>query len=232
MTGITAAALAELARWDTPTICNALEVVMPERRGHGFTKAPFACLYSDMAPIIGLARTARIRAAEPDQGGKGAMPDRIAYYEYIASGTLPKVVVIEDVDDVPGTGAFWGEVHTAVHKGLGALGTVTNGSYRDVADSAPGFQVLGGMLAPSHAYVRPVEFGKPVVVHGMAVEHDDIIHADCHGAVVIPVQAVPKIAEAVAQISRRESVILGAARDADFDIDKLKAAIGRAQEIH
>lgn len=232
MTGITIDALTELARWDTPTICNALEVVMPERRGHGFTKAPFSCLYPDMAPIVGLARTARIRAAEPDTEGKGAMPDRLAYYEYIAEGGLPKVVVIEDIDDVPGIGAFWGEVHTAVHKGLGALGVVTNGSYRDVADSAPGFQVLGGMLAPSHAHVRPVEFGKPVNVHGMGVAHDDILHADCHGAVVIPVQAVAKIAEAVELITRRESVILGAARGADFGIDKLKAAIGRAQDVH
>lgn len=232
MTAITAEALAGLARWDTPTICNAMEIVMPERRGHGFTKAPFSCLYPDMPPIVGLARTAQIRAAEPDTGGKGAMPDRVAYYEYIASGTLPRVVVIEDIDDVPGTGAFWGEVHTAVHKGLGALGVVTNGSYRDVADSAPGFQVLGGMLAPSHAYVRPVEFGKPISVHGMSVEHDDIIHADRHGAVVIPPEAVARIPEAIERITRRESVILGAARSADFDIGKLKAAIGRAQNVH
>ena len=232
MTAITAETLADLARWDTPTICNALEVVMPERRGHGFTKAPFSCLYPEMKPIVGRARTAHIRAAEPDTEGTGTRADRISYYEYIASGDLPKVVVIEDVDEVPGIGAFWGEVHTAVHKGLGALGVVTNGSFRDVADSAPGFQVLGGMLAPSHAHVRPVDFGKPVTVHGMAVEHDDILHADCHGAVVIPVQAVAKLAEAVAQVSRREAVILGAAREVDFDIDKLKAAIGRAQEIH
>ncbi len=232
MTEVTAEALAVLARWDTPTICNALEVVMPERRGHGFTKAPFSFLYPEMAPIVGFARTVKIRAAEPDTGGTGGMPDRVAYYEYAASGEVPKVMVIEDIDPVPGTGAFWGEVHTAVHKGLGALGVVTNGSYRDVADSAPGFQVLGGMLAPSHAYVRPVEFGTPVTVHRMAVEHDDIIHADCHGAVVIPAEAVAAIPEAVARIARREAVILEAARGPDFDIGKLKAAISKAQDVH
>ncbi|MDH3667709.1 MAG: RraA family protein [Paracoccaceae bacterium] len=232
MTGITTQALAALARWDTPTICNALEVVCPERRGHGFTKAPFSCLYPEMAPIVGLARTVQIRAAEPDMEGKGSLPDRVAYYEYAASGEMPKVMVIEDIDPVPGTGAFWGEVHTAVHKGLGALGVVTNGSYRDVADSAPGFQVLGGMLAPSHAYVRPAGFGEPVTVHGMEVQHDDVIHADCHGAVVIPANAVAAIPEAVERIARREAVILGAARAPDFDIEKLKAAIGKAQDVH
>ena len=232
MIGITAEALAALAAWDTPTICNALELVTPERRGHGFTKAPFSCLYPDMPPIVGLARTVKIRAAEPAAEGAGGMPDRVAYYEYAASGALPKVMVIEDIDDVPGTGAFWGEVHTAVHKGLGALGVITNGSYRDVADSAPGFQVLGGMLAPSHAYVRPVEFGTRVSVHGMDVAHDDIIHADCHGAVVIPAEAVAGIAEAVAKISRREAVILEAARGEGFGIEALKAAIGKAQDVH
>ena len=232
MTDITAEALGALAQWDTPTICNALEVVCPERRGHGFTKAPFSCLYPDMPPIVGFARTVKIRAAEPDTGGSGGMPDRVAYYEYAASGPSPKVMVIEDLDPVPGTGAFWGEVHTAVHKGLGAQGVVTNGSYRDVADSAPGFQVLGGMLAPSHAYVRPVEFGTPVTVHGMEVAHDDVIHADCHGAVVIPAEAVAAITEAVERIARREAVILGAARGTEFDIEKLKAAIGKAQDVH
>ena len=184
-----------LAKWDTPTICNALELVMPERRGFGFTIDPFYCLDPSLPPIVGYARTAKLRAAQPASGSAGA--NRIPYYEYIAEGPKPTIVVIEDIDPKPGIGEFWGEVNTAVHKGLGALGVITNGSIRDLSDSAPGFQALGGHVGPSHAFVHPVDFNCPVTVHGMEVAHNDIIHADQHGAVVIPQDSISKIPEAV-----------------------------------
>ena len=136
------------------------------------------------------------------------------------------------MDPKPGVGAFWGEVHTALHKGLGALGVVTNGSYRDIPDSAPGFQVLGGMVGPSHAFVRPVDFDCPVTVHGMEVADGDIIHADRHGAVVVPAESVGRIADAVDLISRREARILEASNADGFDIEKLKQAISAMAEIH
>jgi hypothetical protein len=78
MTGITADDLKILAQWDMPTICNALEIVIPERRGHGFTVEPFSCLDPALPPMVGFARTAKIRAVAPDLSpvGKG-MADRI-----------------------------------------------------------------------------------------------------------------------------------------------------------
>ena len=233
MTVITADDLRALARWDTPTICNALEIVTPERRGHGFTVEPFSCLDPALPPMVGFARTAKIRATAPDlsPGGKG-MAERIPYYEYVASAPGPAIVVIEDIDPKPGVGAFWGEVHTALHKGLGALGVITNGSYRDISDSAAGFQVLGGMVGPSHAFVRSVEFNCPVRIHGMEVAHGDIIHADRHGAVVVPAQAVGRIADAVDLISRQEARIIEASNADDFDIEKLKQAIQAMADIH
>jgi len=141
-------------------------------------------------------------------------------------------MIIEDVDPLPGVGAWWGEVNTTVHKGLGALGVVTNGSFRDIPDSAPGFQVLGGSVGPSHAFVHAVAIGCSVTVHGMQVEHADIVHADQHGAVVVPADVVTQIPAAVDLISKREAEILNAARAPDFDIDKLRAALSAAQEIH
>ena len=221
--------LDQLSSWDTPTICNALELVVPERRGHGFTIKPFTVLDPSLKPIVGIARTARVRAAAPDASGANL---RAAYYEYVAKADLPTVVVIEDLDPEPGIGAFWGEVNTAIHKGLGARGVVTSGSFRDVTDSAPGFQVLGGKVGPSHAHVHLVDFGGTVDVHGMEASNDDLIHADQHGAVVIPHEAAAELPAAVELISRREAVILSAAREPDFDIDKLKAAMAGAAEIH
>ena len=65
MTKLTEEELAALAALDTPTVCNALEIVEPERRGFGYTTKPLVCAQPALAPIVGYARTARIRAKTP-----------------------------------------------------------------------------------------------------------------------------------------------------------------------
>ena len=228
MSSISSQNLERIAQWDTPTICNALEIINPERRGYGYTIKPLSCLSPSLKPVVGYARTAKIRATAPSTQAV----DRLAYYEYVATHPGPTMIVIEDIDPSPGYGAFWGEVQTNVHKGLGSVGCITNGSYRDITDSADGFQLLGGMVSPSHAHVHLVDINCQVSVHGMEVTHGDIVHADQHGAVIIPEASVQKIPEAVDLIARRESIILEAARAPDFDFEKLKAAIGEQAEIH
>ncbi len=228
----TPADLEALKAWDTPTICNALEVVVPARRTHGFTVRPFQCAFPEMKPICGLARVGTIRAAFPSGRTKEAdRAARIGWYEYVADAAMPSIVVLQDLDDVPGTGAFWGEVNSAVHKGLGAEGCVTNGSFRDLDALAPGFQLLG-VINPSHSWVHVVDWSRPVTVHGMAVVHDDVIHADRHGAVVIPHDCVTKLPAAIDLLTRKEAVILGMARAPGFDIGKLKDALAKSDEIH
>lgn len=230
MSDITEADLRKLTEWDTPTICNGLELVTPERRTIGFTTAPLVPLDPSLPPICGYARTGTIRAVSKPTGNP--QETRAAYYTYVADGELPRIVVLQDLDPEPGFGAFWGEVNTNIHKGLGCLGCVTNGSFRDIDASAKGFQILGGKVGPSHAWVHIVDFGTPVNVGGMPVQHDDIIHADRHGAVIVPAEAVKKLPEAIALLERKEKVILDAAKAPDFNIDKLKAAMAGSAEIH
>ena len=233
MTDFTDADLQLLTTWDTPTICNALEVVVPHRRATGFTVRPMVCLDPSLKPIVGRARTATIRAMDtPARSADELRQARIAYYEYVASADGPSVTVIQDIDPEPGFGAFWGEVNTAVHKGLGSLGAVTNGSIRDLDDCAPGFQLLAGEVGPSHAHVHVVDFGGPVNVCGMAVRHDDVVHADRHGAVVIPPEAVKELPAAVDLLTRREAVILECARGPDFGIERLRQAMADSADIH
>ena len=64
----------------------------------------------------------------------------------MAAPTSPTITVIQDLDPEPGYGAFWGEVNTAVHKGLGVLGCITNGSIRDLDMIATDFQLLAGCV--------------------------------------------------------------------------------------
>src|SRR3984893_17888333 len=197
----TAQDLEVLKQWDTPTICNGLEIVAPERRAIGFTVEPMVAVDRKFPPIVGLARTGMIRAKEPPSA---PIPPREDWYDYVAADHLPTIAVLQDVDDRPGYGAFWGEVQTTVHSGLGVLGCVTNGSFRDLDMLAPGFQIVGGRIGASHAFVHMVDFGKGVNVFGMHAAHDDVIHADFHGAVVIPAEAVRKLPDAIALVSRRE----------------------------
>jgi regulator of RNase E activity RraA len=224
-----AADLEALQSWDTPTICNGLELVAPERRAIGFTIEPMVAADRTLKPIVGLARTALIRAKERP---RGPIPPREEWYEYVAAGDLPTIAAIQDVDDRAGFGAFWGEVQSTVHLALGCVGCVTNGSFRDLDLLAPGFQIIGGSVAPSHAHVHLVQMRCDVNVCGMAATHDDVIHADFHGAVVIPAEAVRRLPEAIALIGRREKTILDAARAPGFTAAKMREALKRAGEIH
>jgi hypothetical protein len=219
-----------LKQWDTPTICNGLELVVPERRAIGFTVEPMVAVDRSFPPIVGIARTGMIRAKEPPAG---PIPTREDWYDYVAAEPdLPTIAVLQDVDDRPGYGAFWGEVQTTVHAGLGVLGCVTNGSFRDLDMLAPGFQIVGGRIGPSHAHVHMISMGGQVNVFGMVVAHDDVVHADFHGAVVIPAAAVRALPAAIDLCTRREKVILDMARAPGFTSAHMRAALRQSGEIH
>ena len=120
---LTAALIAELQTMDTPTVCNALELLVPKRRGHGYTTAPLVCTRPQLPPIVGIARTATLRSAHPsDMGGAEARQLSDAYYAYIDGGAKPSIIVIQDIDEQRGYGSFWGEVNSAIHKGFGCVG--------------------------------------------------------------------------------------------------------------
>ena len=232
-TDLTAADLNKLTEWDTPTICNGLEHLSSEYRVKSFTVEQMQCFDPSLPPIIGYARTAMIRSMTPPEGKPEDIREmRARYYETISAPPNPSISVIQDLDPTPGFGAFWGEVNTAIHKGLGCLGVVTNGSFRDIDACAPGFQLLGGKVAPSHAWVHLVAIECEVNIFGMAVKPNDIIHADRHGAVVVPEECVKELPSAIDLLARREAVILEVARSPGFNVEILKKAMADSAEIH
>jgi regulator of RNase E activity RraA len=208
---------------DTPTVCNLLEIVKPERRGAGYTTAHLHCPFPDLPPMVGFAKTVTMRARDK-VGGPSYMAKRMDYLDYVAAAPQPGIAVIEDLDQPAGYGAFWGEVQTNVHKALGCLGTITNGSVRDIPQVAKGFQMLAGSISPSHAYVHVEDFGIPVTIHGMAVKSGDLIHADCHGAVVVPVETIDAMPAALDGLLKQEARIISAARAPGATVETIKAA--------
>ena len=214
--------LAELRGFDTPTLCNALELVLPSRQGHGFTRAPLYCVHPELPPMVGYARTARICASRPSDRDPAAQREVTqAYYRHVAEPPHPTITVIEDIDREP-VGAWWGEVHTHLHRGLGSLGVVTDGTVRDLEQVAEGFQMLAHGVGPSHAHVHVVDVGSPVTVAGMSVTPGDLVHADRHGALLIPVDVAPQLPDAARRVMKAESVLIEASKQPDFGIEKLE----------
>jgi regulator of RNase E activity RraA len=115
-------------------------------------------------------------------------------------------------------------VQSNIHKALGCLGVITNGSIRDIPMIAPGFQMLAGSLSPSHAWTHVEDFGVPVTVHGMKVNSGDLIHADQHGAVVVPLEIIDKMKPVLDDLNAREAKIIKAAKEVGT-VEAIKAAI-------
>ena len=212
---------------DTPTACNLIEIVAPERRGSGYTVKHLHCPFPELPAMVGFAKTVTIKAKDAIAAGDASyMQRRLEYLDYVAGKPRPSIVVIEDLDgEHAGYGAFWGEVQSNVHMALGCLGTVTNGSIRDIPQIPAGFQMLAGSIGPSHAYVHVVEFGVAVSVHGMATKSGDLVHADRHGAVVVPLDKISAMMAAADALTRREARIIAAARAADASVEAIKAAM-------
>src|SRR5690348_11146685 len=221
-----------LRRHDTPTICNALEHVMGGRTAEGFTRTPVVCADAALPPIVGFARTAKIRASSPAHKPAAEVRAlRMQYYQYVSTGDGPKLVVIEDTDWPHCIGGFWGEMQVAQHKGLGVAGTLTNGVLRDLGMLDPGYQVIAGSIGPSHAFVHVTELHVPVSVFGIAVKPGDLIHAGRHGGVVIPAAHIEQMPAAIDIVMRKEVPVLKVAREPGFTVEKLRAAWLEADQI-
>lgn len=219
-----------LREFDTPTISNALEVARGSREVSGFTQRTPVAASPRLPAIVGFARTAKIRCSTPYDPAERRR-NQIAYYDYVAAGEQPSIAVIQDIDERTGLGAFWGEVNTHIHWGLGCVGTLTNGSMRDLDAMHPEFQCLAGSLSPSHAWVQVVEFGTTVDVFGMSVDSGDIVHADRHGAIVIPARYLKELPAAIDLMARREKVLLDAARRPGFNLSALKDAFAASDKV-
>ena len=217
--------IARLRAVDTPTVCNAVEVVEGKRGFDRFTRATMLCSDPGAAAIFGVARTAKISGiAPPTEAPEVIRARRMEYYRHMASGPRPALAVIEDIDGAAAIGAFWGEINATVHKGFGLSGALTNGVMRDLGDLPEGFPVIAGSVGPSHGFVHVREIATPVTLFGLAIADGEMVHADRHGAVVIPADYLPEIGKAVDKLIATEQIVLAAARRPDFDFDSFAEA--------
>ncbi|QPH54157.1 RraA family protein [Pontivivens ytuae] len=197
---------------DTPTVCNAIEVAEGRRGFNRFTRGTMLA----SAPgevLVGYARTAKIAAKVPSLAeAEKVRQMRMDYYRYMSEGPRPALCVVEDQDFPNAVGAFWGEINTNIHKAFGLSGTLTNGVMRDLGDLPEGYPVVAGSIGPSHAFVHVTDIDTPVTIHNLTVAPGELVHADRHGAVVIPEPLISQMTAAIDKLMSTERIILDAAK--------------------
>lgn len=210
---------------DTPTVCNAIEVAEVRRGFNRFTRGTMLASDPAAGAMVGYARTARISAlAPPTEAADVIKARRMDYYRHMSEGPRPALAVVEDVDYPNAIGAYWGEINTTVHKGLGLSGALTNGVMRDLGDLPEDFPVVAGSVGPSHGFVHVKEIGTPVKIFGLDIQPDELVHADRHGALVIPQDVIPVLAAAIGKLLETEKLVLEPARQPGFDFEKFQEA--------
>ncbi|MEO3473889.1 RraA family protein [Roseomonas sp. CAU 1739] len=211
--------IATLRQYDTPTVWNALTKL----RGHsvhGLTIGRMVATDPAMR-MVGYAVTARMASDAPSPLTQAEKDEiRFAYYRMVGNGPAPRIVVMEDAGETPGQGSIWGEVHAAIHRGLGCVGVITNGAVRDL-DALDGFPILAGSVCLGNGFTQITAIGETVCVFGMTVRPGDLIHADRHGAMVVPAEYVAALPDAIAALLVQERQMIDGARAPGFDAEAL-----------
>jgi regulator of RNase E activity RraA len=213
--------LKALARYDSPTLANAIETFGIQSRDVGFADSRIRCMFPELGRMVGYAATATMVArGEPAEDWAGVGDG--ALYQYVGTVPAPRIVVVQDLDDPPGHGSLWGEVHATIFGTLGCVGCVTNGSVRDLDEArAMGFHFFASGPSVSHAYERVQAVGEPVEICGLTIAPGDLLHADQHGVLKIPLQIAAELPAAADAVIETEQALLRWVRSDDFDVDRL-----------
>jgi regulator of RNase E activity RraA len=211
--------LEALRSLSTPTVSNAIEQFNLRPRDEGYLSPDVRCLFPDLGVMVGHAVTLRFAAEQP-----AARPgSRYESWKFMLETPEPRVLVLQDLDQPPGAGAFIGEVMATIHRRLGCIGAVTNGCVRDLDEvRALGFHLFAAGVCVSHAYVHLVDFGTPVKVGGRVVRTGDLLHADKHGVLVVPREIADQIPDAAARVTEREQRLIAHCNSSDFSLEALK----------
>ena len=216
-----------LRRTDTCIVSNAIETFNVRMRSEGFILDTAECQFPKLPPVVGYAVTGRIRTSAPPIANL-CYYHRADWWEYVASFPSPKVIVIHDVDHIPGTGAFFGEIHARISKAMGCVSYVTNGTIRDVpALAAAQFQCFASGRSVSHSYAHIIDFGEPVEIGGLKVCPGDLVHGDCHGVHTIPLSIAEALPETVKCILDREAELISVCESPDFSLERLTTILNR-----
>jgi 4-hydroxy-4-methyl-2-oxoglutarate aldolase len=215
-------ALSALRALNGTDLANAIECFDRRLRNEGFANASIRCLLADSRPSVGYAVTARIRCSSPPPVGH-RYHDRTDWWNYIVTVPTPRFVVVQDIDERPGLGAFVGDVHANILRALGCVAYATNGSVRDVeAIGMIPFGLFATATGISHGFCHIVDFGEPVEIGGLSVASGDLIFGDRHGLQSVPLDLVERLPGVAANLKTREQTVIRFCQSQEFSLEKLR----------
>ena len=213
--------LLRLKTIDTPTIANALELMDIRPRTEGFMRPEIKSVSLVKETFVGYAVTGVISARHKSPNAL----ERRDYYEAIEAIPTPRMVVLHDLDYPETVGSYWGEIQGNIALGFGCVGAVTDGGVRDLAEAeVMGFPFWAKEVLVSHGYVHAVAYNVPVDVGGVYVQPGDLIAADLHGVIQIPVDAATRLPDAAKALAEQEAIVIAAAQSDDVSVDSVSAA--------
>ena len=208
--------LAFLRSVDSPTIANAIENLKIRDRCEGYIGGSVRCMFPDLGVMVGHALTVTMDSQPgpvADREGHGKM------WEALLRTPRPSIVVVKDLTEAPTRTAYFGEVMASVAKACGAVGVITDGGLRDIAEvRAMGLHYFAPYAVVSHGNFRIVDVGVPVTLDGQRIEPGDLLHGDLNGIVIVPTEALSQLPEGVDQVRRKERKMLDYIRSPEFNL--------------
>ncbi len=201
------ATLKKLVKFDTPTICNVIELFDVIPRNRGYMDARVKCNFPEFPPVVGYACTAGFRSDAPPKGGDayGSIQKQLEQFEALPG---PAMVVFQDLDD-PQAAAVFGEVMCSTYQAFGSSGLITNGAGRDLEQvRALKYSVFTGSTICSHGYCHMLHLGLPVRVGGLMVNQGDLLHGDANGVTSIPLDIAAEVADVSEEFIAAEDIVM------------------------
>lgn len=216
-----------LIKLDTSQVSNAIETFGVRPRNEGYAWPGLRCFTASDPRLLGYAVPCRVNTDGPPAVGV-SYEGRTNWWNLIQSFPEPRIAVLEDISESPGSGSVAGEIHSAILMALGCSGLITNGSVRDVpAVRRLGFSLFAATQSPSHAYFHLVDFGGAVKINGLKIQPGDLLYGDRQGIVSIPNSIVTEIPRVAAGQMAQEKRIVELCQSPEFSIERLRQEIGR-----
>lgn len=215
--------LTELAKYDTPTVCNAIELFDVRPRNTGYMDNRITACFPEMPPIVGYASTANFRSDHTPEGVDvyAGMDSQLADFGEIPG---PPVVVFQDLDD-PTAAATFGEVMCTVYKTFGAAGIITSGAGRDLDQVRDlGFPAFTNGTICAHGYCTIMDVHVSVHVGGITINPGELLHGDCNGVTTIPAEIASEVADVCKGFFEAEDIVLSYLKSGEANRNGLSEA--------
>ena len=210
---------------DSCSVANAIERFHIQLRNEGYTEDGLTCRFPELPSMLGYAVTLKVRSGAPPTKGK-AFLENTEWWNALLAIPSPRILVIQDMDRVPGVGALVGEVHAAILKSLECVGVVTNGSVRDLPRIQQlGFQMFSGTISVSHAYNHIIRVGGVAQIGGLEISPGDLLHGDVHGIVRVPKELASRIPATATALRQKDEGIIAYCQSKEFTIEGLRSLL-------